>query len=197
AYVNDPSLNEVDEDFFPTNTQVVWLRLDSNAQGNFCSTITPIEIIVEPNPELNPAGEPFGYTLCEGEPTQLPSAEEIAFSLYDATNGSPSEIIPVLDPANENQDQANYEYSFHLSEDNAEANTNALGEGYQATNGQILYLRVTHIVTGCYNIDNIAEVEITIEPRPEITDEELTPIVVCADEQQNNADQADNQEVAT
>ncbi|WP_188459664.1 hypothetical protein, partial [Psychroflexus planctonicus] len=197
AYVNDPSLNEVDEDFFPTNTQVVWLRLDSNAQGNFCSTITPIEIIVEPNPELNPIGQPFGYTLCEGEPTQLPSAEEIAFSLYDATNGSPSEIIPVLDPANENQDQANYEYSFHLSEANAEAGTNALGAGYEASNGQILYLRVTHIVTGCYNIDNIAEVEITIEPRPEITDEELTPIVVCADEQQNNADQADNQEVAT
>ena len=197
AYVNNPSLNELDEDFFATNTQVVWLRLDSNAPGNFCSSITPIEIIVERNPELNPAGQPFGYTLCEGDPTQLPSPEEIAFSLYDVTNGSPSEIIPVLDPANENQDQANYAYSFHLSEAEAEAGTNGLGEGYQATNGQILYLRATHIVTGCYNIGNIGQVQITIEPRPEITDEDIQPIVICADEQANNADQADNQAVAT
>jgi len=156
-----------------------------------------MEIVVERNPELNPAGIPFGYTLCEGEPTQLPTAEEIAFSLYDVTNGSPAELIPVLDPANTNQDQADYAYSLHLTEADAEAGTNALAVGYQATDGQILYLRVTHIITGCYNIGNIAEVQITIEPRPEITDTTLEPIVVCADEQADDAAQAENQEVAT
>jgi gliding motility-associated-like protein len=197
AYVNDPSLNEVDENFFPTNTQIIWVRLDSNADGNFCFQIVSIEIVVEPNPEINPAGMPFGYTLCEGDPTQLPTAEEIAFSLYDVTNGSPSAIIPVLDPANEEQDLANFEFSFHLSEADAEEGINPLAVGYQADSGEILYLRVTHIITGCYNIGNIAEVQITIEPRPDITDEDIMTIVVCADEQLNDSAQADNQDLAT
>jgi gliding motility-associated-like protein len=53
------------------------------------------------------------------------------------------------------------------------------------------------LITGCYNIGNIAEVVITIEPRPEITDTTLEPIVVCADEQADDATQAENQAVAT
>jgi len=174
-YVNDPTLNELDEDFFPTNTQIIWVRLDSNAAGNFCSNFVSIEIVVERNPEINPAGIPFGYTLCEGDPTQLPTAEEIAFSLYDVTNGSPAELIPVLDPANTNQDQADYEYTLHLTEADAEAGISALDVGYEATNGEILFLRVTHLITGCYNIGNIPQIQITIEPRPDITDAELDP----------------------
>lgn len=197
AYVNNPSLNELDENFFPTNTQVVWLRLDSNAEGNFCFFTIPIEIVVERNPELNPLGSPFGYTLCEGNPTQLPATIDVILGLYDISNGNASQIIPVLDPTIDEQEQSNYEFTLHLTEADAEEGINPLAPGYQVSSGESVYLRATHLITGCYNIGNIAEIIITIEPRPEITDATLTPIVVCADEQTNSASQAANQEVAT
>ena len=65
AYVNDPGLNIDDEDGNPTNIQIIYARVESGVAGNDCFVIVPFEIIVEPNPVLNPQGDPFGYTLCE------------------------------------------------------------------------------------------------------------------------------------
>lgn len=182
AYINDPALNELDDNLLPTNTQVIWLRLDSILTGNLCFVTVPMEIVVQPNPVLNPLGSPFGYALCEDNPTQLGNPQDVAFNLYDATNGSPSNIISILDPANQVQNPADYSYSFHLSEAEAESGINPITTGYQVTNGETLYLRVTNINTLCYNTGNIAEVIISIEPRPVISNTVLSPLVICADE---------------
>ncbi len=183
AYTNDPTYNELDENLMLTNRQLIWLRLESNNPNNPCFSIVSMEIVVQPRPELNPLGSPFAYAQCESNPTQLPAPEDLAFNLYAAVNGSPSEIIAILDPANEAQDQMDYDYSFHLSEADAEAGLNPIAAAYEATNGQILYLRVTNRNTQCYNSGNIAQVIIIIEPAPAITTSNLSPMVVCADEQ--------------
>ncbi|MGX1025250.1 choice-of-anchor L domain-containing protein, partial [Psychroflexus sp. MBR-150] len=69
AYVNDPSLNETDANGNPTNTQIIYARVDNAVAGNFCFVIVPFEIVVHRAPVLNPNGNPFAYTLCEDDDT--------------------------------------------------------------------------------------------------------------------------------
>jgi len=58
-------------------------------------------------------------------------------------------------------------------------------------------MRVESLLTGCYNIGNIAEIVMVVEPRPEISDLNLSPIIVCADEVGLGGNQASSQLIAT
>ena len=100
AYVNDPSLNIDDEDGNPTNIQIIYARVESGAAGNDCFVIVPFEIIVAPNPVLNPQGDPFGYTLCEdgnSGTAEILSFVDVTNNLFDQSSGDASTIIPLLD----------------------------------------------------------------------------------------------------
>ncbi|WP_233357784.1 hypothetical protein, partial [Haloflavibacter putidus] len=65
AYINEPEYNIEDANGNPTNVQIIYVRVNSGVNGNFCHVVVPFEIIVVPEPKLNPLGDPFGYTLCE------------------------------------------------------------------------------------------------------------------------------------
>src|SRR5699024_8996694 len=97
-YTNEPAYNIPDENGMPSNIQVIYARVESGAAGNNCYIIVPFELEVIPAPVLNPAGDPFGYTLCEDTSTgeaELP-LEDIAYFLYDFLNGDPAELIDLL-----------------------------------------------------------------------------------------------------
>lgn len=192
AYVNDPSLNLVDEDGNPTSTQVIYVRVDNATFGNFCFVVVPMEIVVYPAPVINPAGDPFAYTLCEDDsanPGQamLFSTDDITGNLWDITNGSADVIIPLLDPdAVPVQNIENFTVTYHLLENDAESGVNPVAPGYLATDGEVLFIRITNTGTSCFNTRDIAEVQIVIEPRPAIAldDPDNLP-AVCADAIEN------------
>jgi len=192
AYLNDPTLNVLDEDGNPTNTQIIYVRVDNAVPGNFCFVIVPIEIVVFPAPVLNPIGDPFAYTLCEDDSANpglasLFSLEDVTGNLWDLTNGSSDTIIPLLDPnADPAQDLNDFDVTYHTSEAEAESGINPLAPGYLAADGEILFIRVTNIDTDCYNIGNIAQVQIIIEPRPLIAQDDPDNLpAVCADTLEN------------
>ncbi|MFD2432681.1 T9SS type B sorting domain-containing protein [Mesonia maritima] len=184
AYVNEPSFNEQNDDGL--TVQVIYARVDSGVNGNFCYVIVPFELQVVPAPELNPAGDPFGYTLCEDGTSGEAAVnfDDITENLYDATNGDPSTIIPLLDP-NVNQDQniANYTVTYYADLDDAESMISPLSNGYIAEDEDEFYIRIEYTDTGCFNNspEDIGVVRITVEPRPSIVN---TPIEeeVCSDE---------------
>ncbi|NRA42873.1 MAG: T9SS type B sorting domain-containing protein [Pseudomonadales bacterium] len=188
AYVNDPALNETDQNGLPTNVQIIYVRVDNDVAGNFCFVIVPFELVVLPNPELNPEGDPFAYTLCADDETSpenatLFSTQDITNNLWDLTDGASNIIIPLLDPnTTPVQNIEDFVVTYHTSEQDAEDGINAISPGYIASNGEILFIRVTNIDSQCFNTNNIAQVQIIIEPRPNIAADNPDELVVCADD---------------
>src|SRR5699024_4559926 len=195
-YTNEPAYNIPDENGMPSNIQVIYARVESGAAGNNCYIIVPFELEVIPAPVLNPAGDPFGYTLCEDTSTgeaELP-LEDIAYFLYDFLNGDPAELIDLLstDPSlSQSTDPADYEISYYHSEAEAEDGENPIAPGYAAADGESIFVRVENPETGCYNTGNIAEIIITIEPRPEINPLTITAETSCSDEEDGNTSNID------
>ena len=188
AYINNPSLNTLDENGAPTNTQVVYVRVDNNVNTNFCFVVVPFEIVVQPAPQLNPDGDPFAYTLCEDDISDpgfatIFSIQDITNNLWDATNGSANNIIPLLDPdISPAQNIEDFEVTYHETIIDAEEGTNPIQPGYLASDGQVLFIRVTNIETDCFNRNFIGLVQIIIEPRPSIAGQNPQDLEICADD---------------
>jgi gliding motility-associated-like protein len=188
AYVNDPALNITDDNGQPTNVQIIYARVDNAVAGNFCFVIVPFELVVLPNPVLNPNGEPFAYTLCaddETNPTQATifSTEDITNNLWDFTSGSSDSIIPLLDPnTNPSQNLADFQVSYHTSAQDAEDGVNGISPGYVGTDGEVLFVRVTNIESGCFNTNSIGQVQLVVDARPAIAQDNPADFAVCADD---------------
>lgn len=188
AYANDPSLNLIDENGIPTNIQIIYVRVDNNVEGNFCHVIVPIELQVNPAPELNPNGDPFAYTLCEDDSTNpgaatIFSISDITTNLWSFNNGNSNTIIPLLNPnTSPNQNLEDHNISYHLSEQDAEDGINPITPGYQANDGEIFYIRAINIETNCFNTNFIGQVRIVIEPRPAIANENPENLTTCGNE---------------
>ena len=129
--------------------------------------------------------------ICEDSDTNpgvamLFSIQDITENLWDLTNGSSTNIIPLLDPnTNPAQNIDDFMVSYHLTEQDAEDGINGLSAGYEATNGEILYIRVENIETGCFNTNAIGQVQIIVEPRPNIIGNNPDDLFVCADDLDN------------
>ena len=188
AYINDPTLNITDDNGIPTNIQMIYARVDNDVAGNFCFTIVPFEIVTLRAPELNPLGAPFAYTLCEDSTSDpgiatLFSISDITNNLWDFSSGDSSTIIPLLDPdVSPVQNLGDYTVTYHLSNSDAENGINPVNVGLDVVDNQTLYIRVTNSETGCYNANNISEVQIIVEPRPLIAPNNPGDIFVCSDD---------------
>ncbi|WP_162984992.1 T9SS type B sorting domain-containing protein, partial [Mesonia aquimarina] len=182
-YINEPSFNEQNEEGL--SVQVIYARVDSGINGNFCYVIVPFELQVIGAPVLNPAGDPnFGYTLCEDGSSGEAAVnfDDITENLYDPVDGDPSTIIPLLDPAtDQDQNIDNYTVTYYAFEEDAEDGVDPLQNGELATNGTLYYIRVEYTNTGCFNTDAIGVVEITVEERPSIVDQPIAE-EFCSDE---------------
>ena len=170
---------------------MIYARVDNAVAGNFCHVVVPFEIIVNPAPELNPNGAPFAYNLCEDDITSpgiatLYSFQDITNNLWDLTNGNSSTNIPLLNPNSSNpQVLDDFMVSYHLNEQDAEDGENALSPGYQVNDGEVLFIRIEDINTGCFNTNAIAQVQINVEPSPEIVTSNPDDIRICADDVDN------------
>ncbi|PZD76391.1 hypothetical protein DNG35_12100, partial [Mesonia sp. K7] len=188
-YVNDPSLNVINADGVPV--QVIYVRVESGVANNDCYVVTSFEIQVVPAPVLNPAGQPFGYVLCEdgNSGTAAVQLDDIAANVYDLTNGDPATLIPLLDPnGNDDLDINNYQVSYYFTAAAAEAgdSTQEVPNGYDASDGESFFIRIEYLSTGCYNTGAIGEVVITVEQRPAINAVDLNE-TLCSDEQGGNS----------
>src|SRR5699024_1377390 len=88
-------------------------------------------------------------------------------------------------------DPADYEISYYHSEAEAEDGENPIAPGYAAADGESIFVRVENPETGCYNTGNIAEIIITIAPRPEINPLTITAETFCSDEEGGNTSTID------
>jgi gliding motility-associated-like protein len=190
-YTNDPSLNITNADGL--SVQVIYVRIDSNVNGNFCFVVVSFEIDVVPAPVLNDM-DPFGYILCEDGNTGTATIflDDIAENVYDATldfdtdpntTADTSVLVPLLDQTeNEDLDITNYTVSYHFTQVGAETDTAEVPNGYQATDGERFFIRIEYKDTGCYNTNAIGEVVVTVEERPSIDDVDILE-QLCSDEQ--------------
>jgi len=197
AYINEPAYNTLDANGNPTNTQIIYVRVDSNAAGNFCYVVVPFELIVYPEPVLNPEGTPFGYTLCEDGTTGTAAVElsDIALNLYDATfeadadpdtQADPTVLIPLLDEdpatnANQDLDISTYLLTYYFSLADAQAGINPIPNGFAISDNTTIWVSLSNSF-GCTS-DELGEILIQVEPRPSI---DSTPLLVddlCSDEQ--------------
>jgi len=197
AYINEPAYNTLDANGNPTNTQIIYVRVDSNAAGNFCYVVVPFELIVYPEPVLNPEGTPFGYTLCEDGTTGTAAVElsDIALNLYDATfeadadpdtQADPTVLIPLLDEdpatnANQDLDISTYLLTYYFSLADAQAGINPIPNGFAISDNTTIWVSLSNSF-GCTS-DELGEILVQVEPRPSI---DSTPLLVddlCSDEQ--------------
>ena len=200
AYVNEPAYNTLNNDGTPTNTQIIYARVDSDATGNFCYVVVPFELIVYPEPVFNPAGDPFGYTLCEDGTSGTAAVEliDIAGNLYDATfeadgnpdtTADPTVLIPLLDQdpatnANQDLDIENYIFTYYFSLADAQAGVNAIPNGFVISDNTTIWVSISNSF-GCTS-DEFGEILVQVEPRPSIDDTPLLIDDLCSDEQGGN-----------
>lgn len=74
------------------------------------------------------------------------------------------------------QNPTNYAVSYHQNQNTANSGTNPLENRYAATDGQVIYARVTNIVTGCFSTTQLSAI---VHPRPIVT---INDQVLCIDD---------------
>ncbi len=138
--------------------EVIWVRVESNTRG--CYGVFDMELIVVERPEIF---EPEPLRFCDDDNDGFGE-----FTLTDAddqvVNGNPAGNLVV---------------SYHELLVQAQNNTDALLSPY--TNifafNQTLFVRLTNIATGCYNITTLA---LIVENTPQISNPD--PLEECDDD---------------
>lgn len=147
---------------YQTNTDIIYVRVE-NASTN-CYFIYPFMLNVNELPTVN--------TLENLEACDDDFDGNLRFDLETQT-------AAILDQ----QNSADFAVTYHNTAVEAEANNNAITGTYTAFNGEIIYVRITNIVTGCYNLNQFS---IIINPLPLVAIEDQTlcpenfPLVVSA-----------------
>ncbi|SDS75761.1 T9SS type B sorting domain-containing protein [Winogradskyella sediminis] len=131
--------------------QIIYARVESATIATDCATIVPVDLIVEPTPQLI-------------EPSALEACDDISadgFATFDLTSKAP-ELL-------NGQDPLQYLVSYYETEANAIADNNAISNPMAYTNtddfNQIIWIRVEDdtTVAGCYKITSL---ELIVNPLP-------------------------------
>ncbi|REG88930.1 choice-of-anchor L domain-containing protein [Winogradskyella sediminis] len=131
--------------------QIIYARVESSTIATDCATIVPVDLIVEPTPQLI-------------EPSALEACDDISadgFATFDLTSKAP-ELL-------NGQDPLQYLVSYYETEANAIADNNAISNPMAYTNiddfNQIIWIRVEDdtTVAGCYKITSL---ELIVNPLP-------------------------------
>ena len=155
--------NVIDPDTAYTNTvnpQTLFVRVTDTETG--CTDFVTLTIRVLPNP--TPSLDPEDLALCDDTNTGdgqevFDLTENEAYILNGETGVTPT---------------------YHTDPDDAEAGANAIVDPTMYTNAntdytaQIIYVRVTNDVTGCYTI---VDFNITVNPLPEVV--AVTDYIIC------------------
>jgi len=156
----DPTMHTVDMATANASGQVIiYVRVESDVQidSNMlpCYKIVELPVVVHPLPALTSTA--FSYVFCE----------------YDNDNTGQFQwdvVTASLDLLTPPQDVNDFIVTYHPTVADALANTNALANGFEnTTNPQTVFIRVENSSTGCVNTNNIASLELSVEPIPTAT----------------------------
>ncbi|WP_430412442.1 lectin-like domain-containing protein [Kordia sp.] len=168
----DPTMHSIDMATANTDGEVIiYVRVESDLQidSNMlpCYKVVALPVIVHPLPVLTSAT--FEYVFCE----------------YDNDNTGQFEwdvVTASLNLLEAPQDLAAFTVTYHPTVADALAGTAALVNGFEnATDPQTVFIRVENIATECINSNNIASLELSVEPIPTATAPNTYEL--CADDQ--------------
>ncbi|EDP95371.1 hypothetical protein KAOT1_10626 [Kordia algicida OT-1] len=158
--IADPTMHTVDMANANMNGQVIiYVRVESDIQidSNMlpCYKVVELPVVVHPLPELTDIA--FSYVFCEYD------NDDVGQFDWDVVTSS-------LDLLTAPQMVADFTVTYHPTVADALANTNALANGFENTSDpQTVFIRVENNVTGCVNTNNIASLELSVEPTPTAT----------------------------
>ena len=152
----------IDYNNIVVNTQTVYARVESATIATDCASIVPLQLIVEPTPQLV---APTPLEVCD-------DASADGFAQFDLTSKA-AEILGSQDPVQ-------YIVSYYESEANAQAANNPIANPNGYTNltafTQTLWVRVddTTTIEGCYKVTTLA---LIVNPLPVLV--QPTALVLC------------------
>ncbi|WP_298517418.1 T9SS type B sorting domain-containing protein [uncultured Kordia sp.] len=158
--IADPTMHAVDMATADVNGQVIiYVRVESDIQidSNMlpCYKVVELPVIVHPLPELTATA--FTYVFCEYDNDNVGQFE------WDVVTAS-------LDLLTAPQMVADFTVTYHLTVAEALAGTGALVNGFEnMSDPQTIFIRVENTATGCVNTNNIASLELSVEPIPTAT----------------------------
>ncbi len=168
----DPTMHSIDMATANTDGEVIiYVRVESDLQidSNMlpCYKVVALPVIVHPLPVLT--STTFEYVFCE----------------YDNDNTGQFEwdvVTASLNLLEAPQDLAAFTVTYHPTVADALAGTAALVNGFEnATDPQTVFIRVENTATECINSNNIASLELSVEPIPTATAPNTYEL--CADDQ--------------
>ncbi|WP_156169286.1 T9SS type B sorting domain-containing protein, partial [Kordia jejudonensis] len=169
----DPTMHTVDMTTANTNGQVIiYVRVQSDLQidSNMlpCYTVVELPVIVHPLPVLS--SMTFEYVFCEYDNDNVGQFD------WDVVTAS----LNLLEAP---QDLADFTVTYHPTAADALAGTAALVNGFEnTTDPQTVFIRVENTATECINSNNIASLELSVEPIPTAT-APMNPFETCASDE--------------
>lgn len=135
--------NQISSDYnYQTNGDILFARIENSATG--CFYVYPFMLVVNERPIANMPGS---LESCDDN-----DDGQLLFDLETQTN----DVLGTQNPTF-------LLVSYYNTESDANTNTNAILENYNATNGETIYVRVTNTETQCYSI---TQFDIIINPLP-------------------------------
>ena len=145
-------------------SQTIYVRADN--PNTTCVSVSSFELIIHPLPIAN---TPPNLVTCDSDYDNL-------FD-FDLTEQNPL-ILGT-------QNQLNFDITYHISQNDADNNLNALDDNYTSANNETIYARIENISTGCYSTTSF-QIFVNSKPLVVIPDQpictELGSVTVYAGE---------------
>ncbi|WP_035642428.1 choice-of-anchor L domain-containing protein, partial [Flavobacterium rivuli] len=138
-------------------TQTLYIRLYST-RGVECYSIVEVRLIVDPRPVAIVPTAP--YSICDNGVSDTDGIGVFDLTTYE------SQVLGTLNPAQ-------FDVAYYRD---AAATDEIANPGTFESTGQIVYIKVFNIITGC---DDIVELELIVNPMPAVVTP--TPYMLCDD----------------
>ncbi|MBA6153023.1 T9SS type B sorting domain-containing protein [Gelidibacter maritimus] len=147
--------NAISTDYtYTTTNDRIYARLENTKTG--CISYYDFRLVVLPLPVAN---TPDDLEDCDDDFD--------GYLAFDLSEQTPTIL--------NGQNPTNYEVSYHNSQSTANSGSNPLKDIYAAKDGQLIYARVTNLITGCFSTTQFSAI---VHPRPVIS---ITDQVLCID----------------
>lgn len=171
-------------ELYTTSSTTIYSRIE-NLDFSNCFEITSFEVIVDPAPNLS--SSTYGYSFCEpldNTPLQgVLTINDILPNLSDSSDNSISLLA-----ADEPLVLSDFNITFHRSNADAISGANPIVDGALVVDQEVLYIRVVNNqnpdATGCVNVDNIAQITVSLFQIPEVNPV-VPSIIECASSVEN------------
>jgi len=145
------------------NNQTVYITVES-LTSNSCFIVIPLDLIVNPTPEAEPAD----YHVCDDNYD--------GFATFDLTSITP-EVLGTINPVT---NSINYYTSLADAQTNSNPINNLTNFINTTINTQTLWIRVETIATGCFDIVTL---QLAVDPLPNATQPNYPPYTLCDNDQ--------------